>query len=612
MTNPDSPVIPDIGINIANFSVLRNEGYVYVDKTEFVHEILTGPRRRLFLSRPRRFGKTLLIDTLEDAAAGRKELFSGLAIDRLRKGAEWPRSHVLRISMNAFGDAPSSLDLNLATYLQLFAKARGFAIKERNSAFSLLETIDTLYWNYADIPIVTPGIRTKDGLAADRGEIIVLIDEYDAPIVNNLTDPASLEVAKKTLHGFYNAMKSCENMIDRIFITGITKFSQLSLFSAMNNIMDISFESEYATICGFTIDEIIKYYSPHLDAALAKFRNVMEFGPHFTRDLLIESIADHYDGYSWNGVDHVLNPLSLQYFLFKHIFDNYWIRSGAMNFLNQMNVRDDIFSKVFKGEIQFSGSGDIQDAGNAEPVALMLQAGYLTVRKRQVSDKVSQLYLAVPNKEVSMAIVSNFVKTRVIPLISSGNDIFTLERCREFCSFFCQGQLSRAEELLQSFLTVIPYTLHLEMESFYHVFLLTIFKMCDFITLPEREIAQGNIDLVISSSEHGYMVTEMKYAKSDNASTDRPVVSDSPPGTIISGKDNRKLDYCIKAAFKQIIEKEYLLPYVGNPNPVHAVAVAVCGRNRVRIRSLSAEELIQRSHEFLRLEDGQEDQHTCH
>jgi hypothetical protein len=577
-----------------------------VDKTEFVHKILDGPRRRLFLSRPRRFGKTLLIDTLEQAAAGRKELFSGLAIDWLREDAEWPLSHVLRISMNAFGDDPSSLDLNLATSLRGFAKFRGFAIEERNSAASLTQTVETLYRNYADIPIVTQSIQSEDGLVADRRKIIVLIDEYDAPIVNNLTNPARLEIAQSTLHGFYNALKSCENMIERVFITGITKFSQLSLFSAMNNLRDISFKSDFATICGFTCDEITKYYSPHLDATLAEFQDVGKFGPNFTRDLLMERLADYYDGYSWNGEDCVLNPLSVQHFLVDQVFDNYWIRSGAMNFLNQMNVRDDIFSKVFKGKPQFSGSVDIQDAGNADPVALMLQAGYLTVRKSQVSDKMSQLYLAVPNKEVSITIVRNFVETRVIPSISPGDDNFTLERCGEFCSLFCQGQLSRAEELLQSFLAAIPYTLHLDMESFYHVFLLTIFKMCDFTTLPEREIAQGIIDLVISSHEHGYMVTEMKYAKSDNASTDRPVVSDSPPGTVISAEDNRKLDSCIKAAFKQIIKNEYLLPYVGNPNPVHAVAVAVCGRNHVRIRSLPAEELLQRSREFLRFDGDQE------
>jgi hypothetical protein len=340
---------------------------------------------------------------------------------------------------------------------------------------------------------------------------------------------------------------------------------------------------------------------------LAEFQDAGKFGPNFTLELLMERITDYYDGYSWNGEDLVLNPLSVQNFLVDQVFDNYWIRSGAMNFLNQMNVRDDIFSKVFKGKPQFSGSVDIQDAGNADPVALMLQAGYLTVRKIQVSDNMSALYLAVPNKEVSMTIVRNFVETRVIPSISTNNDNFTLERCREFCSAFCHGQFSRAEELLQSFLTVIPYSLHLEMESFYHVFLLAIFKMCDFTTLPEREIAQGIIDLVISSPERGFMVTEMKYAKSDNASTDRPVVSDSPPGTVISGKDDRKLDSCIKAAFKQIIKNEYLLPYAGNPSPVHAVAVAVCGRNHVRIKSLPAEELLQRSHEFLAFEEDQED-----
>ncbi|MDR1081260.1 MAG: ATP-binding protein [Deltaproteobacteria bacterium] len=607
MTNTDDQDIPEIGIDIADFSVLRNEGYVYVDKTGFVHEILVGPRRRLFLSRPRRFGKTLLIDTLEQAAAGRKELFSGLAIDRMRGDAEWPRSHVLRISMNAFGDDPSSLDQSLATYLQLFAEDRGFTIKEENSALSLFQTIRTIYRNYADIPIVTQSVQDEDWLVADRRKIIVLIDEYDAPIVNNLTDPASLEVAKKTLHGFYNALKSCENMIDRVFITGITKFPQLSVFSAMNNLRDITFQSNFSTICGFTCTEITKYYSPHLDSTLAEFRDVKKFGPNFTCKLLMERITDHYDGYSWNGEDQVLNPLSLQNFLVDKVFDNYWIRSGAMNFLNQMNIRDDIFSKVFKGQPQFNGNVDIQDAGNADPVALMLQAGYLTVRKKQVSDKVSQLYLAVPNKEVSMAIVKNFVETRVIPHISMNNDNFTLERCREFCSVFCNGQLSRAEELLQSFLTVIPYSLHLEMESFYHVFLLTIFKMCDFTTLPEREIAQGIIDLVISSPEHGFRVTEMKYSKSDNTSTDRPVVSDSPPGTVITGKDNRKLDSCIKAAFKQIIKNEYLLPFADNPNPVHAVAVAVCGRNHVRIKSLPAEELLKRSHEFLTFEEDQED-----
>ncbi|MDR1035494.1 MAG: ATP-binding protein [Deltaproteobacteria bacterium] len=607
MSNADATDIPKLGLSIANFARLRNIGYVYVDKTKFVHDILSGPNPFLFLSRPRGFGKTLLVSTLENAATGRKDLFSGLEIERLRKDVEWPRSHVLRISMNAFGDDPSSLDLSLAKSLRRFAQDSGFAIEEGTSAASLTDTLNTLYKNYADIPIVTQSINAEDGLVANRKEIIVLIDEYDAPIINNLTDSANLKIATRTLHGFYNALKSCEDMIDRIFITGITKFSQLSVFSAMNNLMDISFESEYATICGFTSDEITKYYTPHLDATLAEFQDDENFGPHFTSDLLMKRIIDYYDGYSWNGKDRVFNPFSLQYFLSKQIFDNYWINSAGTNFLNQMNISDDIFSKVFKGKSQFSGSVAVQDAGKIEPMELMLQAGYLTVHRRPVSKKLSMLYLAVPNKEVSMTIVQKFIEDRVIPSISLGNDNFTHERCREFCSLFCQLQFFQAEMLLQSFLTAIPFTLHLEMESFYHVFLLTIFKMCNFTTVPERKIAQGIIDLVISSPEHGNMVTEMKYAKSDSTSTDSPVASDSPPGTAISAKDDRKLDSCIKAAFKQIIKQEYLMPYVGSQDPVHAVAVAVCGRNHVRIRSMPAEELIQRAHEFLSLEEDQED-----
>jgi hypothetical protein len=176
----------EIGLNIANFSLLREEGYVYVDKTEFVHRILTGKIRHFFLSRPRRFGKTLLIDTLEEAAIGRKELFSGLAIDRFRKEDEWPRSHVLRISMNSFGDNPALLDGNLTSFLHSFATERNFTFSASDSAFSLREVIRTLYRNYADIPLITENSDISDGLFANQKKIIVLIDEYDAPIINNL------------------------------------------------------------------------------------------------------------------------------------------------------------------------------------------------------------------------------------------------------------------------------------------------------------------------------------------------------------------------------------------------------------------------------------------
>jgi uncharacterized protein YehS (DUF1456 family) len=589
-----SPKSPKIGNNIVNFSELRNEGYVYVDKTKFVHDILSGPDKRLFLSRPRRFGKTLLIATIEEAAVGRKELFAGLAIDRLRKNGDWPRYHVLRIAMSRFGDDPSLLDENLTAFLHSFAAERGFSIVGRNSAYSLSEVISTLRRNYADIPILTANIDMQDALVANRNKIIVLIDEYDSPIINNIMNTQNINIAKKTLHSFYNALKSCDDMLERVFITGITKFAQLSVFSAMNNLSDITFQTGYAKICGFTPNEISTNYSVHLDKVLADFKKNTIVGPDFTRESLMERIVDWYDGYSWNGKDRVINPISVQKFLLDHIFNNYWIQTGGINFLNQMNITNDVFSTVFKGVPEFSGSVDIQDVGNADPVPVMLQAGYLTVRKRQ-RPKHSELYLAVPNKEVSMTIMKNYIDTRVIPSISPDDDNFTPELCKEFCNAFCQAQSERAEELLQGFLSAIPYTLHEEMESFYHLFLLSIFKMSSFKTIPERITAKGIADLVITSPEHGYMVTEIKYGKySFNADTADPVSV-----TGISGKDARKLNSCIKAAFKQILKNDYLLPYVGGSLPVRAVAVAVCGRNHVRIRSFPAEELIQRAQEFL-------------
>jgi uncharacterized protein YehS (DUF1456 family) len=600
VTNYGALNIPEIGIDIANFSQLRTEGFVYVDKTDFVHEILTGPRMRLFLSRPRRFGKTLLIDTLEEAAVGRKELFSGLAIDRLREDGEWPRSHVLRISMNSFGDDPSLLDSSLAEYLQSFAIKRGFNISAQDSANCLRQVIEFVSENFDNIPILTQQIRKNDNLVADKSKIIILIDEYDAPIINNITNAPKLDVAKETLHGFYNALKSCENMIDRVFITGITKFSQLSVFSAMNNLRDITFKPEYATICGFTADEISKYYSRHLDSALVKFHENKEFGPGFSREMLMKRIIDWYDGYSWNGKDQVINPLSLQNLLIDHNFDNFWFRTGGLNFLQKFNIRDDIFSKVFNGKERFFGSVDIQDAGNIDPIALMLQTGYLTVRKRDELDDNSKLYLTVPNREVGMSIMKNYVDRNILPSMSAKQEIFNSVRTKEFCRAFCQGELDRAEELLQGFLSVIPYSLHDKKEKLYHAILLSIFLMSDFEAEPEKNIAGGIIDLVITAPDNTVLVTEIKYAKSDNENdvSDSSVNSGVLPINELSVKDDKRLDSCIDDAFSQIFENDYLLPYIGNKNPVRAVAVAVCGRNHVRIKSCPAEELLKTPDKF--------------
>ncbi|MDR1313805.1 MAG: AAA family ATPase [Deltaproteobacteria bacterium] len=588
--------IPKIGNNLVNFSELRNEGYVYVDKTGFVHELLGGDVKLLFLSRPRRFGKTLLIDTIEEAAVGRKELFAGLAIDKLRKADDWPSSHVLRIGMSSFGDNPDLLDSNLADFLHSFASLRGFGITAENSAYCLTQVIRTLSSNYADIPILTDNIETKDALIADRSKIIILIDEYDSPIINNITNPRNLDIVKKTFHGFYNALKSCDSMIERVFITGITKYAQLSVFSAMNNLRDITFQPRYATICGFTPDEILKCYSPHLSAVLDDFHEKKEFGPGFTIEKLMKRITEWYDGYSWNGVDTVINPISLQNFLLDHIFDNFWIRTGGLNFINQMNIKDDFFAKVCNGSQEFSGSMDIQDAGDADPVAMMLQSGYLTLRKRQKSDEKSKLYLAVPNKEVGMSIMKIYIDSRIIPLISSENDLFNSARCKEFCNAFCQGELDRAEELLRGFLNVIPFTLHGKTESFYRAFLLSIFKMSDFEVEPQHTIAGGIIDLVVTTPDESVLVTEIKYAKSGDI---HDTLSNHSSNKI-SAADEKKLNSRINAAFRNIIKNGYLQPYSGRKNPVRAVAVAVCGKTFVRIRSFSAEELLKNAHELLK------------
>ncbi|MDR1081355.1 MAG: hypothetical protein LBQ79_10445 [Deltaproteobacteria bacterium] len=165
---------------------------------------------------------------------------------------------------------------------------------------------------------------------------------------------------------------------------------------------------------------------------MSDFRKDKEFEFSFTRKILVERIEDWYDGYSWNGKERVINPLSLLNLLIDHKFDNFWIRTGGMNFLKQMNIKNYILTKVFNGSVKFRGSLDIQDDGDVDPLALMLHTGYLTLRKRQESDENSKLYLTVPNREVCTAIMKNYTDSCITPLVSSGNDIFNSVSSREF------------------------------------------------------------------------------------------------------------------------------------------------------------------------------------
>ncbi|MDR1036844.1 MAG: AAA family ATPase [Deltaproteobacteria bacterium] len=522
---------------MAEFSSLINNNYIYVDKTEFVNRLLTDSRHHLLLSRPRRLGKTLLIDTIEEVLTGRRELFSGLEIDKLRGENYWPRSHVLRMNLNPFTGDPSSLDMRLANCLRRFANPRGINLTSTCAADSLIELLETMHSNYNKIPLITRHINLSDNIKADIQKIDVLIDEYDSPVINNLTNSSYLKTAKSTLHSFYNALKSCEDLSDRIFITGITKFAQLSAFSALNNLDDISFDENYAAICGFTDTDITKYYYPHLQNTLKKLQQNTHFGPSFTFEKLIKRIADWYDGYSWDGINHVINPLSLNYFLINNRFDNYWSQTGGTNFLDQMNIKDNIFSTVFQGKPTFSGSLAVQDAGNADPISVMLQTGYLTVRSQKISKEISRLYLTVPNKEVGMTIMNNYIHSHVEPIIEHATDAFNIKMCNKFSEVFFKRQSNNAEIFLSKIFSSIPYSLHLPFEAFYHSLLFSIFRTAQVDAVPKVNKANGIIDLVVTSQEYGIMVTEIKYAKSNAKITEDSNVDDKKRATKITEKD---------------------------------------------------------------------------
>ncbi|MDR1314280.1 MAG: AAA family ATPase [Deltaproteobacteria bacterium] len=605
MPDPDVMGTLKIVSNIANFSRLKTEGCVYVDKAEFVHRILADDCPRLFLSRPRRFGKTLLIDTLEEVAAGRKELFSGLAVDGLRGEDWWPRLHVFRISMNSFGDAPALPEQKLSGYLHLFAPKRGIDIPGRSSDGSLYQVVEYIFKNFDTVPLVTRKICRQDGLPADRMRTIELIDEYDAQIINNLAEPENLIIAQKTRHGFCKALKCYEEMIDRIFITGITKFSQLSFFSALNNLEDISFCPRYVTACGLTFDEIQRFHSPKLDDCLSGMQKKdKKFGSGLTGSKLNARIGEWHDVYSWHGGIHVINPFSFQKFLATRKFRNFWSQTGENNFITKSNLKDEIFDSVFNGKSKFSGSVSIQDAGKIAPVSLMLQTGDLTVRAQRIPSTESRLFLAVSNLETGMTVMEEFANSRALSAISSGKDGFTPKIYREFHEGFFRCDNEKAEKLLQGILSVIPFRLHLEYEAFYRVIILSVFRFADFVddlgADAEDNKSGGIIGLVIEAPGYGIFVSENKFSRSERSVCPDDGISQNAASQIpsVSDKDDRNLDACTKDAFAQIVENGNALPFLNGEMPFYAIAVAVCGWTQVRIRRCPAAGLLARACEF--------------
>ena len=499
-------------VGIQSFEEIRKDGYLYVDKTDIIWHLANRGKKYNYLSRPRRFGKSVLVDTLEAYFLGKKELFEGLKIMQLE--TEWVKRSVIRLDMSQAGAEPESLKGYLNYSFQEYESLYGIEAKENFPlATRLIEIIKTAY--------------NKTGL-----QVVILIDEYDSPLQHSWKTPQH-EACTSVYREVFSVLKAQDKYEKFVFITGITKFTQISLFSVLNNLSNISFAPEYAALCGITKEEVLNDFNPEVNKLATK--------NGWTFEEAVAQLTTFYDGYHFsheNMVD-IFNPFSLVNALSDSSLKNYWASSGATSllpkFVDDMEIRLNDFdhSALLGTTIETS---DVTGGGSE---LFLYQSGYLTIKGYMNGTYL----LGIPNFEVKQAL-----NEIVLPALSmrKSNDI---QSSQAFLNLYLNmGKLPEAMKCLKALIADVPYSnkklASMDMEERYRLILSTIFNAIGCRVEVEKMIATGRIDMVVETSTFIY-VLELKL--SNNGGVD--------------------------AAAEQIKAKQYAEPFKADKRKVIALAV---------------------------------------
>jgi hypothetical protein len=513
-------------IGIQTFAEIREKGAIYVDKTDLIYK-LSNDGKVYFLSRPRRFGKSLLIDTLAEYFSGNKELFTGLAIDKLE--TEWKKHPLLRFDFSKKKYLrPEMLDESLDKMLSSYEEIYGRNPKDKTPSSRL----DSL-------------IVSAEKMSGQK--VVFLVDEYDAPLLDTLVDKDSFEKMRQTLRDFYSPLKANDAHIKFIFITGITKFSQLSIFSELNNLNLISMDDEYASICGITEDEMKTQMKPEIE----------EFAESFgkTFDQACALLKRKYDGYHFSQRSpDIYNPFSLLNALSKKDLGSYWFGTGTPTFLAEQMKKFDIEPETIDEGFDATESVfDIPTETAVTPVAVLYQSGYLTIKGFRPRGRVYKL--AIPNEEVREGLLKC-----LLPFYAAGNEQKNDTFLLRFTDAIYQGDIENAMVLLRAFFSGIPYDAEQQNENHYKTVFYLIFKLSlPFVKNTEVRSAAGRADAVVETDDAVY-VFEFLFKPSEAPNLFGHFRGDKN-ALGQNGQVQFKLDGSADEALKQIDNKGYLIPY---------------------------------------------------
>ena len=491
-------------IGIQTFSEIINGNYLYVDKTKQVYDLATAGKYH-FLARPRRFGKSLLVSTLNSLFSGRKELFDGLWIaDKW----DWTKKHpIIYIPFNAFDYRSLGLENVLQNCLLEQAEDQGLSLKEDSSALLFRSLI-------------------KKSFEATGQKVVVLIDEYDKSLIDFLDEPEQLEFNRKFLKSFYGVLKPSDEYLEFVFLTGVSQFSKVSIFSDLNNIQDITLHSKFGDIVGISQQDLEHYFETEL-GTLSVEKNI-------TKEAFLDKIKSWYNGYTWDLKTKMYNPFSLLLFFSNNgIFENYWFQTGTPNFLIT-ELRKHSLYEIKKIETTASVLTSF-DAQNLNVTCLLFQTGYLTL-----SDYDSEfgIYtLDYPNREVRHSLSQYLMESY------RSNNEAVLPTVVDFYKALRKNDIDLAIKHINTVFSTIPAELwQKENEHFYHALIHLTFVLLGAYVQSEVNSSNGRCDAILQTDDYIYAF-------------------------------EFKLDKSAEIALQQIEDRGYLLPYAASPKPKIGIGI---------------------------------------
>ncbi len=512
-------------IGIQSFRTLREEGCYYVDKTPLIHS-LTSSGRHYFLSRPRRFGKSLLIDTLHELFSGSEPLFRGLAI---HETWDWSAKHpVVRLSFDGKHSEPGDLEADVHAQL---------AIAERDAGLSSAAGAMT---GPARLRDLLDRLHRKAGR-----QVVVLVDEYDKPILDVLDKPEMANANRDYLRGFYGVIKGCAHLVRFVFVTGISMFTKVSLFSGLNNLENISLNSKYAAICGYTDADLDRVFAAELEG--------------LDRD----EIRLWYNGYHWLGAERLYNPFDILLLFRSREFEAHWYETGTPNMLYRQIEQEGVNPMSLENAVADAGLLSKFDIGDIDLRALMFQAGYLTITGEERRRTRTLYRLGYPNLEVRHSMAHGLlehVTRRAFEAEEHGDALMDLLAANDFEGF---------RERLKAYLAGVPHQWYDasgidRFEAHYASLLYLSFRAIGVDLVVEDSSSRGRADMTVFHDGQVF-VLEFKMAGEGEAP-----------------------EAALDRALRQMRERRYAEKYRDRNGPVHLVA-AVFGRGERNLLALRAE-----------------------